>query len=265
MKFLNVFKADLKRAFTSWYLWAAVFINIAAMALVICGYAYKEFARSELNNILSVIMLASDGSGMEFLTLNILPLLGFSMAMASDHEDKAIPFWSIRCGIERYIISKFLVASIAGFAVLFISCILFIIPFLPFLKMYDPNIGVSSYEFMLMIEDGASPVLAVLGYIFAVSMSGCFASAYAVCFSVFVPNKFAVLVSSLTIQMFIMLFIRGFDLSLNPYSPLYYINNLYGGATAYETIMYKIINYLIMGSILFIITLLVGRRKFRNG
>lgn len=270
MKMLNVVKADLKRAFTSLYFWAAIVVEIAVMFMLLYGMMYKTYNKDNPIDVCSIISQVSTGSGMEILTIYILPLFGFSMSIASDCDDKAMRFWTMRCGIERYLISKCIVSALSGVMILFISMSVFAMMISPFFEFCIPKpeyLMISSTSMQNAILQGANPVFIMMIFILVVSMGAATMTSCAMVFSVFIPNKFAVLVAPMSIKIVASLLTRSKMDSLGMFNPNQLVNNFYEieGMSVSDVLFTRIFVCALIVTISTLITVFVGKRRLRDG
>lgn len=77
-------------------------------------------------DLINLLAVGVFGSGTFLLTLCILPVLPYSMAYAADHRAQAVRLWSVRIGIARYAVSKFIAAVAMGMLAYILGMALFL-------------------------------------------------------------------------------------------------------------------------------------------
>ena len=117
--FWRILWVDVRRGFRSPGFWLAPPLIFAAMAIATSG-------KTNSIDLINLLAVGVFGSGTFLLTLCILPVLPYSMAYAADHRAQAVWLWSVRIGIARYAVSKFIAAVAMGMLAYILGMALFL-------------------------------------------------------------------------------------------------------------------------------------------
>ncbi len=135
MMFLRVFRQDLKRAIFS----KAFLFSVLGLVVVFGISSFPEVMRMKENGssqtVAQIFELIFDGSMLEVLGMGLLALFPYAAQYAVDVEERAVPFWIIRCGVRVYSISKYVVGILSSMAAIMLALLLYGAALLPFVSL----------------------------------------------------------------------------------------------------------------------------------
>ena len=214
MKKTGSLRACFRRAFFS----PAFFLAPVGLAAVLLGEVL--LLKRKANNAFSAYGFAFGSGGVEMVIYMILPVLPFALSYAEDVYSGAVPFWSVRCGIRRYVRGVWVTAAVTGFLTVFLGLMLF--DTVIFTTMTVPELREGQNLFENFLKFG-TPVPYLLVDSFYKALSGAMTACIAVWFSSMVPDRLATIVSPVILDF---LYIR--IISVFPY---YYNFKLIKGIT----------------------------------
>lgn len=214
MKKTGALRASFRRAFFS----PAFFLAPVGLAAVLLGEVL--LLKRKADDAFSAYSFAFGGSGVEMVIYMILPVLPFALSYAEDVYSGAIPFWSVRCGVRRYVRSVWVTAAVTGFLTVFLGLMLF--DTVVFTAIPVPEVEADENLFGNFLKYG-SPVPYLLVDGFYKALSGAMTACTAVWFSSMIPDRLATIVSPVILDF---LYIR--IISVFPY---YYNFKLIKGIT----------------------------------
>lgn len=194
--FISLLKADLYRALISLNLVISAVFIIFVMYISCSGFI------KETSDVLYLFGNALTGSGSILFILCIAPILPYGMSFVEDVEDKALTFWVIRSGIEKYSISKFLSSVIAGFLSVATGMIVFTLIMSIFFPLFNGNLHTGD-SYRILLENN-QPWIYVLVCTVHYSLSGALFAGAAVTLSAFIPNKFSTMAAPIVIYFVLM-------------------------------------------------------------
>lgn len=214
MKKTGSLRACFRRAFFS----PAFFLAAAGVAAVLLGEVL--LLKRKANNAFLAYGFAFGSGGVEMVIYMILPVFPFALSYAEDVYSGAVPFWSVRCGIQRYVRGVWVTAAVTGFLTVFLGLMLF--DTVVFTTIPVPEVEADENLFGNFLKYG-SPVPYLLVDGFYKALSGAMTACIAVWFSSMVPDRLATIVSPVILDF---LYIR--IISVFPY---YYNFKLIKGIT----------------------------------
>ena len=214
MKKTGSLRACFRRAFFS----PAFFLAAAGVAAVLLGEVL--LLKRKANNAFLAYGFAFGSGGVEMVIYMILPVFPFALSYAEDVYSGAVPFWSVRCGIRRYVRGVWVTAAVTGFLTVFLGLMLF--DTVVFTTIPVPEVEADENLFGNFLKYG-SPVPYLLVDGFYKALSGAMTACTAVWFSSMIPDRLATIVSPVILDF---LYIR--IISVFPY---YYNFKLIKGIT----------------------------------
>lgn len=188
MKKGSAWRANFKRALFSPVFYAAA----AGITLILLMEAL--FVVKKGGDAWNLYGNAYAGTGVSIIIYIILPVFPFSLIYAGDQEQGAVTFWSVRCGIRRYMRSMFWTAVLSGFATVFLGCFCFgsiVFSAFPFDKAVEEAANYDSgHMFGVLLNQGKKGFFLLWDSIYK-GLSGAVIAGTAICFSSFVPNRLA--------------------------------------------------------------------------
>lgn len=252
--FWRILWVDVQRGFRSPGFWLAPPLIFAAMAIATSG-------KTNSIDLINLLAVGVFGSGTFLLTLCILPVLPYSMAYAADHRAQAVRLWSVRIGIARYAVSKFIAAVAMGMLAYVLGMALF---------LAVSSIGLPLFTEMT-VDDGYACLLAegrpiayllcfVLHYAFSAGLfAGC-----ALFFSTCIPNAFAAMVLPILCY-FVYLRICNFVAVPEAVSAVELVQSIYAAGSPLQTLFTKAGAVLaILAVLCFLSVILIRRRVFHE-
>ncbi|MDD6175686.1 MAG: hypothetical protein PUC59_08025 [Firmicutes bacterium] len=191
MKKTGSLRACFRRAFFS----PAFFLAAAGVAAVLLGEVL--LLKRKANNAFSAYGFAFGGGGVDMIIYMILPVLPFALSYAADVYSGAVPFWSVRCGIRRYVRGVWVTASLTGFCTVFFGILLF--DAVLFTTMTVPELMEDQNLFGNFLKFG-TPVPYLLVDSFYKGLSGAMTACIAVWFSSMVPDRLATIASPVVLD-----------------------------------------------------------------
>lgn len=261
MKLIRLLWTDSKRAVLSWKFIITVLLMImvsllsSGMTLFLQDYSAIE-----------MIDLVFNGTGSAYLILMLFPLIPFALTYAMDVQDRAVGFWVIRVGAERFLFSKFLISCLSAFLSIFVA---FWLLTGILVTMGHPLIqGLSTYEGMnygyyQYLEKG-NYILYLLPYLMDRGMSGAMMAACAVCISCIYPNIFV------TFSAPICIYLLALRLLNFPTAPMYlqvsnWIEGRYDAPEGvFVTLLCKLGVTILVCTVYGVLTILIGRRRWQH-
>ena len=206
----------------------------------------------ERADVIYLLGHALSGSGSLLFILCIAPILPYGLSLASDFEDKALTFWLIRTGTEKYVISKFLSSIIAGVLTVCTS----IIAFSLFLSISFPlysGTSTSGNPYAVLLKN-YSPIIYIFILALHYSLSAALFAGAAITVSAFITNKFSVMAVPLTLYFVLM---RSTDLAPIPrfLKAGSLVQGFYMDVGPLTAFLYKLIPVIIILIILLFITI----------
>ena len=214
MKKTGALRASFRRAFFS----PAFFLAPVGLAVFMLGEVLLLKRKAD-NAFLAYSFAFSTGSVNDMI-YKTLPLFPFALSYAEDVYSGAIPFWSVRCGVRRYVRGIWVTAAVTGFLTVFLGLMLF--DTVIFTTMTVPEVEADENLFGNFLKYG-SPVPYLLVDGFYKALSGAMTACMAVWFSSMIPDRLATIVSPVILDF---LYIR--IISVFPY---YYNFKLIKGIT----------------------------------
>ena len=214
MKKTGALRASFRRAFFS----PAFFLAPVGLAVFMLGEVLLLKRKAD-NAFLAYSFAFSTGSVNDMI-YKTLPLFPFALSYAEDVYSGAIPFWSVRCGVRRYVRGVWVTAAVTGFLAVFLGLMLF--DTVVFTTIPVPEVEADENLFGNFLKYG-SPVPYLLVDGFYKALSGAMTACTAVWFSSMIPDRLATIVSPVILDF---LYIR--IISVFPY---YYNFKLIKGIT----------------------------------
>ena len=184
MKKTGSLRASFRRAFFS----PAFFLAPVGLAVFMLGEVLLLKRKAD-NAFLAYSFAFSTGSVNDMI-YKTLPLFPFALSYAEDVYSGAIPFWSVRCGIRRYVRGVWVTAAVTGFLTVFLGLMLF--DTVVFTTIPVPELREDQNLFGNFLKFGTPvPYLLVDG--FYNGLSGAMTACIAVWFSSMVPDRLATL------------------------------------------------------------------------
>lgn len=255
MKKTGSLRACFRRAFFS----PAFFLAAAGVAVVLLGEVL--LLKRKANNAFSAYGFAFGSGGVEMVIYMILPVLPFALSYAADVYSGAVPFWSVRCGIRRYVRGVWVTASLTGFCTVFFGILLFDAVLFTTMTVPELREGQNLFENFLKFSTPV-PYLLVDG--FYNGLSGAMTACIAVWFSSMIPDRLATLAAPVILDF---LYIR--IISVFPY---YYKFRLIKGITIEGggelnwlwTILAKLATALVLCTVLGLLAEYNAKRRQKN-
>ena len=214
MKKTGSLRASFRRAFFS----PAFFLAPVGLAVFMLGEVLLLKRKAD-NAFLAYSFAFSTGSVNDMI-YKTLPLFPFALSYAEDVYSGAIPFWSVRCGVRRYVRGVWVTAAVTGFLTVCLGLMLF--DTVVFTTIPVPEVKADENLFGNFLKYGTPvPYLLVDGFYKA--LSGAMTACTAVWFSSMIPDRLATIVSPVILDF---LYIR--IISVFPY---YYNFKLIKGIT----------------------------------
>ena len=189
----RVFFIQMKRAVCS----ARFLIACIGIGAIMYGNIYWFLVDGGENAISGWSVLR--GMGSFIMTLAIFPLLPFSLSYADERNERVLPFWIVRIGIKSYMCEKFIVSVLSGMLAYMGGMLLYLL----FACLQFPfHVGGSSAvdAYSEWLEQG-KPFLYFFISVFHYSFSAAIFCGLAVCLSVYIPNRFAVIMLPILIYL----------------------------------------------------------------
>ncbi len=168
--FWRALRANLRRAVCSVNAAAAVLVTFLILALGSTGLY------SEGGDVIYYLGLALNGSSAVVLAVCVFSTLPYATSFASDWAERSFRFWSVRCGLRVYALTKIAACAVSGFLATFLGMALFTAVFSLRLPLFlSPSVGNAysvylnhgrPYAYLLLLMTHislSSPVFAVLG------------------------------------------------------------------------------------------------------
>lgn len=117
--FLRTLRASLKRAVFSVNFITAVFVTFLVLALESTGLY------TEGGDVIYYLGLALNGSSAIVLIVCVFSTLPYSTSFATDWAERSFRFWSVRCGLRGYALTRIVACAVSGFLTSFLGMALF--------------------------------------------------------------------------------------------------------------------------------------------
>ena len=193
MKKTGALRASFRRAFFS----PAFFLAPVGLAVFMLGEVLLLKRKAD-NAFLAYSFAFSTGSVNDMI-YKTLPLFPFALSYAEDVYSGAVPFWSVRCGIRRYVRGVWVTAAVTGFLTVFLGLMLF--DTVVFTTIPVPEVKADENLFGNFLKFGTPvPYLLVDGFYKA--LSGAMTDCTAVWFSSMIPDRLATIVSPVIVDFF---------------------------------------------------------------
>lgn len=193
MKKTGALRASFRRAFFS----PAFFLAPVGLAVFMLGEVLLLKRKAD-NAFLAYSFAFSTGSVNDMI-YKTLPLFPFALSYAEDVYSGAIPFWSVRCGVRRYVRGVWVTAAVTGFLAVFLGLMLF--DTVVFTTIPVPELREDQNLFGNFLKFGTPvPYLLVDGFYKA--LSGAMTACMAVWFSSMIPDRLATIVSPVIVDFF---------------------------------------------------------------
>ncbi len=134
--FLRTLRASLRRACFSVTSGTVVLATFSVLALGSTGLYTKG------GDVIYYLGLALNGSSAIVLMVCVFSTLPFSTSFATDWAERSFRFWSVRCGLRVYALTKIAACAVSGFLTSFLGMALFTAVFsLRFPLFLSPSVG----------------------------------------------------------------------------------------------------------------------------
>lgn len=221
--FFRYIKMDFRRSFLSWRFFCCILAGLLTMLFAGNYFIFKGEYSVEF-----ILSNALGPAATFVIMIGIIPLFPYAGSYAQDYQENVIRYYSIRGGLRHYLISKYLIAIMAGMITYGITVLIFV----GILTIYFPvsisdHTGAIGYE--LYLEKGQY-LLYFLMCIFHHMLTVACMTATGFCISVFIPNPFVTYVMPMVVTLALMRFSDTWGISWK-----YTINMFIQTVVSYDT------------------------------
>ncbi len=189
---LRTLRACLRRAVFSVNFITAVFAAFSVLALESTGLYTQG------GDVLYYLGLALNGGSAAVLMVCVFSTLPFSTSFATDWAERSFRFWSVRCGLRVYALTKIAACAVSGFLTSFLGMALFTAAFCARFPLFSfPSVG-NAYSVYLIHGRPYAYLLLLMTHI---SLSSSVFAVLALLVSTFFPNRYTAAVMPVVLYM----------------------------------------------------------------
>lgn len=191
---LSLFTVNMKRAIIS----VPFLLSACGVTVVMVFATWSLITQKSNESFIDVIYLygMGTGGGSLFLMTGILPLFPFATTFASEWEQRATSFWTVRTGIRNYAVSKVLASALSGFLTTAVGLNLFFLLMRINLPFFSASSTGDAYATLL---DQDMPIRYLLYHVTHISLTSALFAVIALWVSTYLPNKFVTVAAPLVI------------------------------------------------------------------